>query len=281
MSLVFRISLLAIGLTSLLGAAAVSAGSLVEFPNVSEREPKLVGYLARPDAGLSALAGGDKHEAAVYPAVVVLHGCGGISSHSIDITDRLGSWGYVALSVDSLGPRGIANACSGGFGPRQAFDAYAALRYLAQQEFVDPARIAALGQSMGGVAVLYALDLDMTAQYFAERFRAAVAYYPGCITLPRFTAPVAILIGEADDWTPAERCRDMVRHARPDSAPTAMTVDPGAHHAFDVVQLQPGRQVFGHWIEYNGAAAEDAEARVRTFLAAHLEPAAAQQPTAK
>ena len=75
MSLVFRISLLAIGLTSLLGAAAVSAGSLVEFPNVSEREPKLVGYLARPDAGLSALAGGDKHEAAVYPAVVVLHGC--------------------------------------------------------------------------------------------------------------------------------------------------------------------------------------------------------------
>jgi len=98
MRLVFWISLLAIGLTSLLGAGTASAGSLVEFPNVSEREPKLVGYLARPDAGLSALAGGDMHEAAVYPAVVVLHGCGGISSHSIDITDRLGSWGYVALA---------------------------------------------------------------------------------------------------------------------------------------------------------------------------------------
>ena len=94
-------------------------------------------------------------------------------------------------------------------------------------------------------------------------------------------APVLILIGEADDWTPAERCRDMVRHPRPDSAPIAMTVYPGAHHAFDVVQLQPGRQVFGHWIEYNGAAAEDAEARVRTFLATHLEPAATQQPATK
>jgi dienelactone hydrolase len=152
---------------------------------------------------------------------------------------------------------------------------------LAQQEFVDPARIAVLGQSMGGIAVLYGLDLDLTAQYFAERFRAAVVYYPGCITLPRFTAPVSILIGEADDWTPAERCRDMVRHARPDSAPIAMTVYPGAHHAFDVVQRQPGRQVFGHRIEYNGAAAEDAEARVRTFLGAHLEPPASQQPTAK
>jgi hypothetical protein len=48
MRLAFRISLLAIGLASLLGAGAASAGSLVEFPNVSEREPKLLGYLARP-----------------------------------------------------------------------------------------------------------------------------------------------------------------------------------------------------------------------------------------
>ena len=242
-------SLLAIGLT-VLGAGAVAAGSLVEFPNVSEREPKLVGYLARPDAGLSALAGGDKHRATVYPAVVVLHGCGGISSHTIDITDQLGAGGYVALAVDSLGPRGIANACSG-FGLRQAFDAYAALRYLAQQEFVDPTRIAVLGQSMGGYSTLYAVDRDLVAQYFAERFRAAVAYFPACgvVPPPTFTAPVLILIGEADDWTPVSHCRDMVRHARPDSAPIAMTLYPGAHHAFDVVQLQPGRQVFGHWIE--------------------------------
>jgi len=188
-------SLLAIGLT-VLGAGAVAAGALVEFPNVSEREPKLVGYLARPDAGLSALAGGDKHRATVYPAVVVLHGCGGISSHTIDITDQLGAGGYVALAVDSLGPRGIANACSG-FGLRQAFDAYAALRYLARQEFVDPTRIAVLGQSMGGYSTLYAVDRDLVAQYFAERFRAAVAYFPACgvVPPPTFTAPVLILTG--------------------------------------------------------------------------------------
>ena len=65
MRLAFWISLLAIGLASLLGA---SAGSLVEFPNVSEREPKLLGYLARPTGE------------GPFPAVVVLHGCGGFSS---------------------------------------------------------------------------------------------------------------------------------------------------------------------------------------------------------
>jgi dienelactone hydrolase len=53
------------------------AGSLVEFDNVSEhaKPAQLFGYLARPDG------------AGPFPAVVVLHGCGGISSDSIGIAD--------------------------------------------------------------------------------------------------------------------------------------------------------------------------------------------------
>src|SRR6185437_3542719 len=154
MRLAFRSSLLAIGLASSFGAGAASAGSLVEFPNVSEQAPRLVGYLARPDRGLSALlgAGAGRSSADRYPAVVVLHGCSGISSHSAEIADRLGSWGYVALAVDSLGPRGVADRCTLSGYQEQAFDAYAALRYLAQQFFVDPTRIAILGHSMGGIA---------------------------------------------------------------------------------------------------------------------------------
>jgi dienelactone hydrolase len=117
----------------------------------------------------------------------------------------------VAFVVDSLGPRGFTDRCGGGGLPDQAFDAYAALRYLSQLDFVDPSRVAVLGQSMGGFSALYAVDRELAAQYFAERFRAAVAYYPGCgIPAAMMTAPTLILIGEADDWIPAERCRDMV-----------------------------------------------------------------------
>jgi dienelactone hydrolase len=270
--------LLAVALAAGICASAAQGGTFVQFPNVSDRAPPLVGYLARPDAGLSGLIAGPERKADRYPAVVVLHGCAGISSRSIEIADRRGAWGYVALAVDSFGARGIANACSGGFAPHQAFDAYAALRYLGQQEFVDPARIAVLGQSMGGIAALYALDRDLAAEYFAERFRAAVAYYPGCITLPRFTAPMLILIGEADDWTPAERCREMVRHARPDSAPIAMTVYPGVYHAFDAVALGAGIRYRGHWLEYNEAATKDAQEKVRAFLAANLAGMPSDKP---
>ena len=278
-----RIFLLAIGLASWLGAAAGRAGALVEFPSLSEQAPtKLLGYLARPDTGLSGMLGGPSNRAGPFPAVVVLHGCSGVSSHSAEIADQLGSWGYVALTVDSLGPRGIDSRCGGGWFPEQAFDAYAALRYLSQLDFVDPARVAVLGQSMGGASVLYAVDHDLVAQYFEERFRAAIAYYPGCrIPAASMTAPTLVLIGEVDDWNSAERCREMVAHSRPDGATITLTVYPGAYHAFDVAQLKPGIRSLGHWLEYDEPAAKDAEQKVRAFLAANLGGGSPDEPAEK
>ena len=279
-----RIFLLAIGFAASLGAAARHADSLIEFPNLADRAPAklLQGYLARPDAGLSGMLGSHSNLAAPYPAVVVLHGCGGISSHSAVIADRIGSWGYVTLAVDSLGSRGsgIASGCSGR-SLDQAFDAYAALHYLSQLDFVDPARVAVLGQSMGGSAVLYAVDRDLGAQYFEERFRAAIAYYPNCVPEASMTAPTLVLIGEADEWNQAEQCREMVKHARADGATIALTVYPGVHHAFDVAELTPGMRSLGRWIEYNEPAARDAEQKLRAFLAANLAGTSADESTEK
>src|SRR5215469_7975891 len=99
MRVAFGISLLAIALSSLIGASAASAGTLVEFPNLDGHTPaNLSGYLARPDAGLSAEIGGHS-DGAPYLAVVVLHGCNGMFGNSAVIADRLSSWGYVTLAV--------------------------------------------------------------------------------------------------------------------------------------------------------------------------------------
>ena len=275
-----RVLLLAVGLAVAFGTSPGHAGTLVEFPNVSEQAPaKLLGYLARPDAGLSGMLGNHSNRAAPHPAVVVLHGCGGISSHSAGIADRIGSWGYVTLAVDSLGSRGsgITSGCSGR-SLDQAFDAYAALHYLSQLDFVDAARVAVIGQSMGGSAALYAVERGLAAQYFNERFRAAIAYYPNCVPGASMTAPTLVLIGEADEWNQAERCREMAKRARADGATIALTVYPGIHHAFDVAELKPGMRSLGRWIEYNEPAARDAEQKLRAFLAANFGETSADEP---
>ena len=49
-----------------------------------------------------------------------------------------------------------------------------------------------------------------------------------------------------------------------------LIVYPGAHHGFDVVSLQPGREMFGHRVEYNETAAHQAIDEVRHFLAGQL-----------
>lgn len=102
---------------------------------------KLLGYLAKPDG------------VGPFPAVVVLHGCGGFSPLVFVMADTLKSWGYAALAIDSLGPRGRANACLSGE-PDQPLDAYAGLNFLAAQDFVDSDRIGVLGYSMGGGSAL-------------------------------------------------------------------------------------------------------------------------------
>src|SRR5262249_12246781 len=107
-------------------------------------------------------------------------------------------------------------------------------------------------------------------------------YYTGC-TIPAasMTAPTLVLIGEADEWNPAERCREMVARARPDGATIALTVYPGAHHAFDVVQFQPGVRFLGSRLEYNEPAARDAEQKVRAFLAGNLGGIFPEDPAEK
>jgi dienelactone hydrolase len=271
-----RVLLLVIFATLICNAPAL-AGSLVGFSNLPGREPKqLIGYLARPDTGLSALIGTTPRNVLPYPAVVVLHGCGGISSHSAAIADRLGGWGYVALAIDSLGGRGLYRGCNSGTYRDQAFDAYAGLRYLSTRDDVDAERVALFGQSMGGSAALYAIDRDLAASYFVQRFHTVIAYYPRCAvaSVPAMTAPVLILIGEADQWNPADACKALKKSARSDDTIIDLTVYPGVHHAFDVEQLKPGRNIAGLWLEFDEAAARDAEEKPRAFLGNHL----ARQP---
>jgi dienelactone hydrolase len=108
-----------------------------------------------------------------------------------------------------------------------------------------------------------------------EPGRPAIAYSGALKPL----APVLILIGELDDWTPAEPCRRLAAAAQSAGYPVEIKVYPGAHHSFD--SLLPIRYVGERRNIYspsgrgattggNAAAWADAAARVGRFLAEHL-----------
>ena len=57
-------------------------------------------------------------------------------------------------------------------------------------------------------------------------------------------APLLILIGENDDWTPAEPCRKLTEISRQAGYPVSIKVYSGAHHGFDSnnpVRYDPAR----------------------------------------
>jgi dienelactone hydrolase len=96
-----------------------------------------------------------------------------------------------------------------------------------------------------------------------------VAFYPGCDPPGSpLETDTLILIGDADDWTPAARCarwRDMVQ---PNGHVLQMKVYPGAVHAFD--GFAPLHVFGGHHVGRDPAAAADAVAETRAFLAGRL-----------
>lgn len=88
-----------------------------------------------------------------FAAVIVLHGCNGVSPNTRVWARRIASWGYAALIVDSFSARGLAQVCDGSRalpGFERAKDVFAAASYLRSRPDIDGGRIAVLGYSHGG-----------------------------------------------------------------------------------------------------------------------------------
>jgi dienelactone hydrolase len=272
---VLRISVAPMSAGPFAAVAAVAAALLMsvtaragEFVQFRSGDALLTGYTARP-AGSGP-----------FPAVVLLHGCGGYHASMMSWTDRLAASGYVALSVDSFGSRGIAVNC-GGFAQQPA-DAFAALEFLAGKQFVRADAVAVMGFSMGGNSTLAAVEQESIGRLHARKFRAGVAFYPNCSgSTGVMTVPTLVLIGRADDWTPASDCEDMAagRSApglsrRPgDRSRLRLVVYPNARHGFDVADLMYPKEyrLLGHLLAYDDGATRDAIGQVRTFLQEQLK----------
>ena len=241
------------------GSQRLASGGLI-------RGNQIQGYLAKPDG------------AGPFPAVIGLHGCAGMHEATKQrLASDLVGLGYVLLLVDSYATRGIEHACTSDafltFLVRR-LDAYGALVFLGRQTFVDPQRVAAVGFSAGAWVTLSVAEPNAFEPFVPAgnlRLRAAAAFYPPCKqAVARPAIPTLILTGALDEWTPAADCSEKIARWGNDGPPVELVVHPGAYHSFYYPHLQPGMKAFGHWLEYNGEAADNARRRLHQFLARHL-----------
>jgi dienelactone hydrolase len=187
------------------------------------------------------------------PTVIALHGCGGLFSviqrdknlitpRTAAMARELRNAGYNVLLPDSLTPRGKVSVCTESLQQRdagsaaQAHDVQAALHWLAKQDDVDPDRIALLGWDNGGAAVMKSLAAKPVRG--AMQIKAGIAFYPSCAQLDpnaravyKPSAPVMMLMGEQDDWSPVAACTALT--AKADPSMVKLNIYPDSYHEFD------------------------------------------------
>lgn len=220
-----------------------------------------------------------------FPAVIVLHTCGGRAPLQEDWGARLNAWGYAALIPDSFAPRNVVSVCAPGNQPLvtpqdRAGDVISAALWLRTQPDIDGARIGGPGNSHGGFTASWVTERRYE-QLYPGLLKASVDYYGPCgLPASHGTVPLLALAGEADDWGhPASSCRDFGGRLASDQ-PFELYTYPGVVHSFDNRRLWGRTFNEGHALEYDRAAAVDSFVRVKAFLDRYVgHPAEAAEPS--
>lgn len=229
------VSLVLIGLALALSSAVARADP--DEVSLPAREGTLRAFLFKPEGK------------GPFPAVVAVHGCGGLAGPSGPVQPQYRMWsdflvkaGYAVLLPDSYGSRDLGSQCRVRERPVRASrdrvaDIAAARRWLLAQPWIRQDRISLLGWSNGSNSLLWAVRPPMSGRDGAPDFRSAVAFYPDCRRNSRLAwstrVPTLILIGAEDDWSPAKDCQQMVDGAKGRSALARIIVYPDAYQNFD------------------------------------------------
>lgn len=225
-----------------------------------------------------------------FPAVIALHGCGGLGGRSEPVLPRYRDWaeqlvktGHAVLLPDSYGSRDLGPQCRAKelrvlARRERVADIAASRQWLAQQSWVAQDRISLIGWANGASALLWAVRPQSPSRGTVPDFRTAIGFYPDCRISSGLgwsaRVPTLLMIGAKDDVSSPSSCRQMVDGARGRSALARIVVYPGASHDFDRANLPlhaiggadaslPER---GH-IGSDADARRDAQARVAEWLA--------------
>ncbi|HEY2922051.1 MAG TPA: dienelactone hydrolase family protein [Candidatus Binatia bacterium] len=214
-----------------------------------------------------------------FPAIVVLHTCGGVGVKESQYASSLRGEGYVVVVPDSFASRGNRRKgyrCTPGNYENHVSDsvsdALGAAAYLRSLPFVRGDRIAVMGMSLGGTAVL-----ALPPEALDQGIRAAISYYPPCVQADgkhffnESKIPLLLLLAELDNWSPTTACVAKAQENQKSGRIVEWMVYPGAHHGFDNQSYYSAvNDNRGRTMQFNQSATDDSWNRFKTFLNKHL-----------
>ena len=170
-----------------------------------------------------------------------MHGSGGINASGQAWANLLNRAGYATFMVDSFSGRGLTQVSTdqarlGRFAG--VLDAFRAYEELAKHPRIDAQRVAVLGTSRGGTAVIYTA-MRRFQSLWSPSFKAMASFalYPSCFDRldqdEQTSMPIHAFHGGIDDYASKVQCVAWLERLRAAGQPATNTDYPMAPHGFD------------------------------------------------
>ena len=182
------------------------------------------------------------------PLIIGVAGSYGWKDHHYGYMDRYLDDGFATFTLHSFDSRNVEATVGEQLSATVAMvvhDAYMALDYLSKRSNIDGNNIGITGWSLGGGVSFFSAWQPIIDKLSPDiNFAAHLPIYPPCMVKPdkmQFSSsPMHILIGELDDWVPAEPCNEIVAELKELGHNIDITVYPESHHGYD----RQGDEVF-------------------------------------
>ena len=183
------------------------------------------------------------------PAVVIMHGGGGLNEWEEHWMETFNSIGLATFMLDSNWGR---RKCRKQFkkaipycndvhrGMTRIVDGYRALELLSKHPRIDPERIGCLGNSLGARGCLY-LNVKRFQKMWGTPgldYAASVPMYPPCNATFKdddeiTDTPIRIHLGELDTYFPVDSCVNYVARLKAKGKDVDIKLYPDTHHGFE------------------------------------------------
>ena len=198
----------------------------------NQQEQEVFGKLTFPDESIDMKK--------KFPLIIGVAGSLGWRKHHYEYIKMYQEMGFATFELNSFQSRNITSTVGSQVEITTAtmiLDAYRAFEKLAKHPNIDKDRVSITGWSLGGAVTLFSAWKPVKEAITSDlKFASHLAFYPPCFFDPENTeftdSPIHILIGELDNWTPADACLNFVNKISNNSN-VDLTIYANSHHSFD------------------------------------------------